>query len=165
MNKLLNSISWTTYLETVAALAIAYYAVIAWKFYRPEIQKLIGRISGRQDNGRYLPEALHYQEEQAPHAAAAENGFPTDQQHSSLQTGNPAQTDLEHELTECIEAAAEKPFAPAILIPRLKKILNDYPDVAALPERDSINALIVRECERTGTALLSESEVDLWWSA
>ncbi|MES2376064.1 MAG: hypothetical protein V4553_05785 [Bacteroidota bacterium] len=165
MNTLLNPISWSAYLETVAILAIAYYAFIGWKYYHPEITKLIDRLSGRNTNTRELPEALQYQSEASPEIPAAERVFPTNQPPGFYEEPLLSQFELANELTECIASATDKPFAPAILIPKLKKILNDYPDVAAIPEREEINALIVRECEKTGTALLSESEVDMWWSA
>jgi hypothetical protein len=164
MNKLLNPISWSTYIETIAILAIAYYAFIGWKYYRPEFQKLLARISGSKDGERQLPEALQYRDE-GPSAAPAMERVPDEQRPGFYEMPVSTHQELANELTACIASATDKPFAPTILIPKLKKILNDYPDVAATPERDEINALVVRECERTGTALLSESEVDLWWSA
>lgn len=165
MNKLLNPISWSAYLETIAVLAIVYYACIGWKFYRPEISRFIDRITGRDAGKRELPEALQYQGDAAPESPTADRVFPADKRPRFHEEPLLNHFELAHQLTECIEAATEKPFAPAILIQQMKKILNDYPDVAAKPEREKINALIVRECEKTGTALLSESEVDMWWSA
>ncbi|RKR82067.1 hypothetical protein BDD43_2234 [Mucilaginibacter gracilis] len=165
MNKLLNPISWSAYLETVAVLAIAWYAFIGWKYYRHEIRELIARISGQKDDSRELPAALQYQSEADADATAAQSAIPAEQAQSIYEEPLLNQDELAQELTRCISEATDKPYAPASLIPKLKKILNDYPDVAATPDRDEINALIVRECERTGTALLSESEVDMWWSA
>jgi len=48
------------------------------------------------------------------------------------------------------------------LIPQLKQILWEYESIAAL-DRSAINHLVVNECEKTGTALLTEEEVDQWW--
>jgi hypothetical protein len=165
MNKLLNPISWSAYLETVAVLAIAYYVFIGWKYYRPEISQLIARISGQKGASRELPAALQYQSEGAPETAAPHRAFQAEGRPGVYEEALLNQQELANELTQCIASATDKPFAPAILIPKLKKILNDYPDIAATTVREEINALIVRECEKTGTALLSESEVDMWWSA
>lgn len=165
MNKLLNPISWSAYIETLAVLAIAYYAYIGWTYYRPELQRLFARISGKPDEERQLPEALQYRDEDPSATPATERAFPEEQQPGFYEAPVSTHQELANELTACIASATDKPFAPAILIPKLKKILNDYPDIAATPERDEINALVVRECERTGTALLSESEVDMWWGA
>lgn len=173
MNKLFHAITWGNYLETLALVAIAYYAWIGWAYYRADIQKLIARLRGEDPDEHTLPEALRYPEEQerpghlniimdgpdASHSQSAHEYEGTE--HNS----NPALQALRQQLSACIRSVADKPFAPAVLIPKLKKILNDYPDIAATPERELINGYIVRECEETGTALLSDSEVDSWWSA
>jgi len=166
MNKLLNPISWSAYLETIAVLAIAYYAFIGWKFYRPEINRIIDRLAGRNRNSRELPAALQYQGEENLTSAPVSNEPVHQEPHEPAVHTTIGETyELAQQLTACIAEATDKPFAPAALIPKLKKILNDYPDIAAIADREEINALIVRECEKTGTALLSESEVDMWWSA
>jgi hypothetical protein len=165
MNKLLNPISWSSYLETITVLAIAYYAYIGWKYYRPEIDKLINRISGRSNDLQEIPDALRYQGEKQEEPVAAIAPQASYEQISNVDEPTAEFEELSQELNRIIESATDKPFAPASLISRLKKILNDFPEVAATTDREKINALIVRECERTGTALLSESEVDMWWSA
>lgn len=162
MNRLLNPISWSAYLETLGVLAIAYYAFIGWKFYRPEIDKIIARLKGERHDANLLPPVLQYQADETVPTPVAGN---RETEIADYEEPFGAVHDLGQALTNCINAASGKAYATQALIPQLKKILNDYPDIAATPERDEINALIVRECEKTGTALLSESEVDLWWSA
>lgn len=159
MNKLFNSISWSTYLETIAVLTIAFYALVAWKYYRSEINGLLSRIQGKTDDNRHVTSALLYDEDKG-----AED-HDKDLQMVSQSGAIHASLDLGQRLRDCIGSAKGKPFSPAILIPQLKRILNDFPDIASTPDRELINGLIVAECEKTGTALLSESEVDLWWSA
>ena len=68
------------------------------------------------------------------------------------------------QLRACIARAADQPFAPASLIAQLKQILKQHTALAP-DERPAINHLVVSECEKTGTALLTEEEVDQWWSA
>lgn len=168
MNKILNPIGWSAYLETITILAFVYYLFIGWKYYRPEIDRFVARLKG--DTGeKEVPPVFQYQAE-AMAERSAEQSITSPEPNrtdeiAEYEEPNGAVHDLGQSLTACITEASGKPFAPAILIPKLKKLLNDYPDIAASHERDEINALIVRECEKTGTALLSESEVDMWWSA
>jgi hypothetical protein len=61
MNHLLQNFSWGAYFETSALLLFANYCFIAWKYYRPGIDKLIARVSGRKDNDGELTSALQYQ--------------------------------------------------------------------------------------------------------
>jgi hypothetical protein len=163
MDTLLNPISWSAYLEILTVLAIAYYAFIGWKYYRHEIKALLARISGRKEDDRSLPAALQYTVEAEPSTRHQHDPEPGGTVHDEPPTG--ARKKLRESLTACISLAGNELYAPEALIPKLRKILHGYPDIAATPERGEINALIVRECEKTGTALLSESDVDLWWSA
>ncbi|GAA4910057.1 hypothetical protein [Mucilaginibacter defluvii] len=163
MNHLLNNISWSIFFTAAALIAIVYYTYVAWKYYRGDIRQLIDRISGKQNDQHQLPAALRYEE---PEEVVAYVPQPVQEPYEQIADKNEGITyELGQELSACIEAHSDKPYNPALLIPQLKKILNDYPELAATPDREKINALVVRECERTGTALLTEGEVDMWWSA
>ncbi|MFB9843972.1 hypothetical protein [Mucilaginibacter ginsenosidivorans] len=164
MDNLLNPFSWSAYLGTLTLLALAYYAFIARKYYSREIIRLIGRIGQRGVTGQQLPDALRYQagtgaDEQAESSTASAGPV-------QAAAGPRSATDvLARQLTDCIASAAGMAFSPGTLASRLKTILNCYPHIMAAKERAQVNALIVRQCEETGTALLSESEVDTWWDA
>ncbi|MFD0765412.1 hypothetical protein ACFQZI_11160 [Mucilaginibacter lutimaris] len=165
MNNLFENISWENYLFFTGTLGIATYALIGWKYYRKEITKIIGRLSGMQADSKDIPAALQYQApESADKAIPDRPTFPEEiiwkPDNFSVEV-----RELAKRLLSCINEATGKPYDPSALIPRLKYILNDFPEVAASREREDINAFIVRECENTGTALLSDSEVDRWWSA
>ncbi|MES2107936.1 MAG: hypothetical protein V4577_04280 [Bacteroidota bacterium] len=159
MNHLLQHISWHNYLTAVISGIIAYYLFIATRFYSGDLRSLFNRLSGQQTAANELPPVLQYQEPAAEQPASTAPAYPENQQH--------APSDLDHltnRLKACVAIASEKPFAPAVLIPQLKKILQEHPELAASTERPAINELIVNECEKTGTALLTEEEVDQWWS-
>jgi hypothetical protein len=51
-----------------------------------------------------------------------------------------------------------------MLVSQLKQILKQH-TALTVAERPVINHLVVNECEKNGTALLTEEEVDQWWSA
>jgi hypothetical protein len=71
--------------------------------------------------------------------------------------------ELIDQLLACIKGAQGKPFASAVLLPQLQKLYREYPALKHSAHRPAINELLVAECERTETALLSEAEVDQWW--
>jgi hypothetical protein len=159
MNELFHQLSWETYLQIALLILTAYYLFIAVKFFRNDFVDFYQRFTGQSANSDELPAALQYQ--------AAEHKQPAIPDYSIQVKPDllgESSTLVAH-LDSCIQSVVDKPFAPAILIPKLKKILNDYPEIAASPDRELINDFIVEKCEKTGTALLSESEVDLWWSA
>jgi hypothetical protein len=157
MNHLLNQISWHQYLTISLLAAVIYYLMVILRCYRPELQNLQRRISGDKPGERL--QALQYQpaEEESPSSPVQS---PDQRPHQGEIISN---TDyLTGELKACIAKAADKTFAPAILIPQLKQILQKYQSIAA-SERPVINYMLVNECEKTGTALLTEEEVDQWW--
>jgi len=157
MNHLLHQISWHQYLTVALLAAIIYYLFVILRFYRPELQNLQRHISGDQP-GEQL-QALQYRADEEATEAAPVHGQTEEPYHEERITNTDI---LKGKLKACIIKAADKPFAPDLLIPRLKKILQEYQDIAA-SERPAINYLVVNECERTGTALLTEEEVDQWW--
>jgi hypothetical protein len=157
MNHLLHQISWHQYLTVALLAAIIYYLLVILRFYRPELQNLHRHISGDKP-GEPL-QALQYQPDEEAIKAAPVH----DQTKEPYREEVITDTDiLAGKLKACIAKAADKPFAPAILIPQLKKILQEHQPIAA-SARPAINRLVVGECEETGTALLTEEEVDQWW--
>jgi hypothetical protein len=160
---MLHQITWHQYLTAILLLAIIYYAVIIFRFYQSEIQRLINKLQGSA-NSSQLPGALQYEPEENELAQKTRQPgfFESYHQQPEPITGY---DHLSGELKACIARAADKPFAPAILIPQLKKTLQIPCEGIASTDRDAINELIVNECERTGTALLTEDEVDQWWSS
>jgi hypothetical protein len=161
MNHLLRQITWNQYLATALITAVIYYLFIILRCYRPELQKLMQRFSGNL--GGEALQVLRYQdfETDAPPVPALQPlSAPENEARESI-----SGTDiLTGQLKACISKAADKPFAPEILIPQLKGILQEHQPMAA-SERPAINRLIVNECEKTGTALLTEEEADQWWES
>jgi hypothetical protein len=160
---MLQQITWHQYLTAILLLALIYYAVIILRYCRPEIQRLISQLQGNTENNRQ-PDVLQYQAEDDSPVQDVKHPAPIDE-YAEQQEGINEYDHLSGELKVCIARAADKPFAPAILIPQLKKILQIPREGIASTDRDAINELIVNECEKTGTALLTEDEVDQWWSS
>jgi hypothetical protein len=157
MNHLLHQISWHQYLIVAFVAAIIYYLVVTLRYYRPELQSLQRRISGDKP-GEQL-QALQYQPAAEKVKAPPAQDLNEQPHHEESITDSDI---LAGKLKACITKSADKPFAPAILIPQLKQILQEHQYIAA-SERPAINHQVVDECEKTGTALLTEEEVDQWW--
>jgi hypothetical protein len=156
---MLSHLSWTSYFQATALLLVIYYLFISLRFYRNELHHLFNRVASRTDNKQQLPEALQYREQEAGNTTMAAARLEEPMQET------PSDNDhLTVRLKACISQAADKPFAPAVLIVQLKKILQDPAAKGETIDRELINARVVNECEKTGTALLTEDEVDQWWS-
>lgn len=160
MNHLFHQITWHQYLAAALIVAVIYYTFIILRCYRPELKKIRQRFGGNP--GGEALQALQY--------PASETGVPESPLKTSVIQENHAQENISEDdilagrLKACIAKAADKPFSPATLIPQLKQILQQCSDPAATA-RPAINHLIVTECEKTGTALLTEEEVDQWWES
>jgi hypothetical protein len=161
MNHLLHQISWHQYLTVALVIAVIYYMTIIMRYCQPELQNLQKRLSGNTTATSL--QALQYEASKEESKAAPQQDLVEYFPEQGSQEQNISDTDiLAGQLKATIAKAADKPFAPAVLIPQLKHILQEHYELA-LAERPVINHLIVDECEKTGTALLTEEEVDQWW--
>jgi hypothetical protein len=157
MNHLLHQISWHQYLTVVIIAAIIYYLVLILRCYRPELQNLQRRFVG--DKSANQLQVLQYQStgEEVPAASTQSLNAQAYSEKSICESDV-----LATQLKASIAKAADKPFAPALLISQLKQILQEHQHIAAAARPD-VNRLIVNECKKNGTALLTEEEVDQWW--
>lgn len=158
---MLNHLSWTTYIEIVIFFTAIYYLFVLFRYYRENTHRLLQPQKAATDT-RKVPEVLQYQQPEAEatqHHPISIHSHPDNQPDSSLANAD----ELIRKIKKCIESASDKTFAPAILIPQIKRILHAYPDLQDSPHRSAINELIVQECESTGTTQLTEEGVDQWW--
>src|ERR1700733_8150474 len=148
---MLHHITWHQYLNVVLLAAAIYYVFIILRCYRPELQRIVKQLNGNRETG-HLPEALLYQHEGDQQAENPAHADSFSGQQAYRQEALTGYDHLAAELKACIAKAADRPFAPASLIPQLKKILKTQPEVTGQTDRTAINELIVNECEKTGTA-------------
>jgi hypothetical protein len=142
MNHLLHQISWHQYLIIAFVAAIIYYLVVIVRYYRPELQSLQRRVSGDKPSEEL--QALQYQRAEEEVKVAPVQDLTEHPNHEEAITDTDI---LAGKLKACIIKAADKPFAPVILITQLKQILQEHHHIAA-SERPAINRLIVNECEK-----------------
>ncbi|SDF45220.1 hypothetical protein SAMN05216464_11860 [Mucilaginibacter pineti] len=159
---MLSHLSWAGYIEAVIVALIIYYAFVAARFYGSDIKELFARKGDQNPTIHTLPEQLVYQaESQAVLKPEIPDNFIVDEYiDSDLEDAD----ELIGKLKRSIHGASEKAYAPGNLVNQLKNIFKAYASLKKSPHRPAINELVVSECERTGTAELSEDEVDEWWS-
>jgi hypothetical protein len=160
MNHLLHQITWHQYLVIALIAAIIYYLVVILRCYQPELRKIKQHFSGNQN--REVLQALQYQDPETETPAPITQ-VTASQQNNAGESINENDI-LTGKLKACIAKAADKPFAPSTLILQLNGVLQQHKDLA-ITARPAINHLIVKECEKTGTALLTDDEVDQWWES
>jgi hypothetical protein len=161
MNTLFNAISWTRFAELLALALIIYYALVGLRCYRPEITNLFRNGSLKAATKDQSNPFMALQQDAETGSSKPANIF----QHFE----GPDEKDLETQaliagLRAQIAEFSEQPYQPAAVPPKLKTILRKYQHLKNSASRAAINELIVAECEKTGIALLTEEEVDQWWS-
>lgn len=160
MNQL-NHLSWTSYLEIVILLLVIYYVFAGIRFYTAYIQRLLG-CAVKSDAYQGLPDQLVYQETAS---SANSTNVPENYIDDNYPDDDIREADsLTASVKSCIAAASGDAYAPDKLTSQIKNIFKKHTSLKASPHRPAINELVVAECERTGTALLTEDEVDQWWS-
>jgi hypothetical protein len=159
---LLNHLSWASYFETVILLLVIYYLFVGFRFYKTEIQRLLGNTV-KNNSYQNVPGQLQYKEagkvvnESAVLETYPNESYPDEDIHLA--------DNLTAAVKRCIAATAGKAHAPDQLIPQIKDIFNKHASLKHSPHRPAINELVVSECVRTGVAELTEDEVDAWWSS
>ena len=158
---MLSHLSWTNYLQAAVLSLLLYYVYVALCYYATELRRLFRSSIGAAQNGRELPEPLVYHgpENRGPVSAlpvTANEFLPED----TFIEAEILITNLKHYIAE----AANKPYSPGVLIAQIKRVFQENISFKNSPHRLAINELIVSECEKTGTAQLTEEEVDQWWT-
>jgi hypothetical protein len=163
MNTLFNNISWLRYAEWLAIAIIIYYIIVGFRCYSAEISNLFRR-------GSFKPAALDKTNPFLAIGTDNEAGPETRNTASISQHLEGADAaSLEAEtliaaLRAQIAEFSEQPYQPSAVPPKLKATIRKYQNLKNSPHRAIINKMIVAECEKTGIALLTEEEVDQWWS-
>jgi hypothetical protein len=166
---MLHQISWTTYFESLIVLLAIYYAATGFKFYGRDISVFIQtRILKNSPQSRsqipFFAQEPFADTEEEFEASFPETG-PVAFEENYYEAPDDSITERETiiaRIKAAINETASRPYNPPALTSKIKAIFMDYPSVKNSPYRDAINELIVTECERTGTALLTEDEVDRW---
>lgn len=160
------NISWTNYIIVIILILAIYYLFIGIRFYYHELKNFVGKRKfqlhpahnelshgpGNMDNNG---------EDERVHSE------PLQAQNSFGGTPDDAFQEVEHligRLKEVIEEASRKKYIKQEFLQYLKLILKEYPEIKNSPFQPAINELIISECERYGSIMLSENEVVMLWN-
>jgi hypothetical protein len=165
---MLHQITWTNYFEAVVILLVIYYTAIGLRFWGADLQQFIANKTGSTSNQNEMtgPFFAEPEEEEldASYLAHEPVIYINDEDEEALDSSMIEAETVIARVKAAIKEAAARPYDPPALIASFKSIFNDSYTVKNSPHRDAINELVVSECERTGTALLTEDEVDRWWN-
>ena len=153
------NISWTDYFITVAILLAIYYLFVGIRFYAVDIKDL---LSGKRKLN--LKTALPFNSKGEYPSSTEGNIHPSEA--SFEETTDKEFTEVEHlieRLKALIADASRRKMIPQEFKQYLSLVLKEYPSVKNSSLRASVNELIISECEKYGTATLTEDEVDLVW--
>jgi len=154
------NLSWANYLVVITLLLAIYYTVIGIRFYSHELQHLWSR---------FRKPALNF----APDKDTAESEFLEMEleQYSSENTPeqpiiNPLQEveQLSSQFQEAITQATSELFSKEAFIQLLRPILKLHPSLNEAPIKSTIQDLIISECEKNGTIVLSKEEINELWN-
>jgi hypothetical protein len=149
---MLNNISWQDYLSIIGAATILYYIIIGMTYFRADLKRALNRKRG---NSR---EMFVYDDtgDTGAVAMAAETNLP-------IEVGN--EIDLIEDLAEKLanSLSGKNNVENHQLQEYVGMLFQDYPTLKTSGLRESINELVVSECEKIGVRSLSKSEVDQLW--
>ena len=153
------NISWTDYFITVTILLAIYYLFVAIRYYAGDVKDM---LSGKRKLN--LKTAISYNSKGEYPLTIERNTHPSEA--SFEETTDKNFTEVEHlieRLKGLIADASHRKMIPQEFKQYLSLVLKEYPSVKNSSLRASVNELIVSECEKCGTVILTEDEVDLLW--
>ena len=153
------NISWTGYFITMTVLLAIYYLFVGIRYYTVDIKDL---VSGKRKLN--LKTALPFNSKGEYPSTIGGNSHPSEA--SFEETTDKDFTEVEHlieRLKALIADASRRKMIPQEFKQYLSLVLKEYPSVKNSSLRASVNELIVSECEKCGTVILTEDEVDLLW--
>ncbi len=159
---MLTGISWNNYIDVVVLLSIVWYLFVGLRYYFEDIKDLVTgkrKLQFRSIVGKPIPKLgydFDYQKSDEILNAPVE-----------FETVNPVFNEVEDltaRLKNAITDATQKKLVKNEFEDRLRFILKEYSSLRDSPFRPSLNELIVSECERQESVLLTLEEVEALWN-
>jgi hypothetical protein len=155
-----NHVSWSSYLEGVIILLLIYYVFVGIRFFSADIRQILDRLTASIAVGQKTSDPLVYQEDSktvegvTTFAGPSDDHYPEDMREAD---------NLITSVKSGISTALDRDYSPETLKAQIQRLFQLHHALKSSPHRPAINEWIVSECERTGTARLTEEEVDQWW--
>lgn len=158
---MLRGISWNNYMVVVVLLSIVWYLFVGLRYYFEDIKDLVTgkwKLQFRGLVGKPISKSdydFDYQKSNEILNTPVE-----------YETVDPVFNEVEEltaSLKKAITDATQKKLVKSEFEDHLRFILKEHPLLGNSPLRPSINELIVSECEKQESVLLTHQEVDTLW--
>ena len=153
------NLSWANYLVVITLLLAIYYTLIGIRFYSRELQHLWSRfrkpaLKFASDKNISGSEFLDMQLEQYSFENTPEQPIT-----------NPLQEveQLSSLFQEALTQATSELFSKEAFIQLLRPVLKLHPSLNEAPIKSTVQDLIISECEKNGTIVLSKEEINELW--
>lgn len=156
---MLKGISWNNYIVVVVLLSIAWYLFVGLRYYVDDLKDLVSGKRKLQFRSLLGKSKTNYD-------------FNSQKENEILNTPVQYETvdpvfndveDLTVSLKEAIADAIQKKLSKKHFKAHLQSILQTSPLLADSSFRPSLNELIISECEKQESFLLTLQEVDALW--
>ncbi|MDN5287466.1 MAG: hypothetical protein JWR38_3740 [Mucilaginibacter sp.] len=155
-----NHVSWISYLESIIILLLIYYVFIGIRFFSADIRQMLNRLTAPISVSQKTSDPLVYQQDSKAVEAVTTFAGPSDDHYpEDMREAD----NLMAAVKSCISTASDRDCPPETLKSQIQRLFQLHHVLKSSPHRSAINEWIVSECERTGTAGLTEEEVDQWW--
>lgn len=151
---MLTDITWQEYLTGIGVLAAIYYAFVVWRYYPQELRKIFNRRKITYD---------HFDLDAAYEDVVMGKDTVDDRPEQNTNSEIEDIESLVTRIKDFLSSQNAKTAHKDDLMQYTGLMLNEYQSLKNSELRESINELIASECEKNGTALISEGEADLLW--
>ena len=160
---MITNVSWTDYLIATLLSLLIYYLFIGFRYYSSEFKSLAA------NRNQLLSTAFGNKFKNYEKTSVHPSNEPVGQNPGAVSfagTTEDTAVEIEHlilKLKGIIENASLQNTGKKKLKENLGSILYEYPEIKNSPFQSAINELIVSECRRHGSIILSEDEVVMMW--
>ncbi len=157
------NISWTNYIIFVVLLLAAWYIIIGFKFYFPDLQNILSGKTKLAFRGVHK-EYLSHKSEEITNSEPLESdlkSFPNEEETDNLFQ---VAEELTNKLKDAISNAASKNYNKEEFTFLLQLTLKEYPALKSSPFQVAINNLISSECDKHSFIRLNTVELGMLWN-
>lgn len=153
------NISWNNYIVIVVLLLVSWYLFVGLRFYPEELKDIVSRkrkpkfreTSGESDEE--TDDDLRHLDFEIIVSESAES-----------ETIFHEVDGLVKRLKNVFTEATERKMIKRDFEDYMRLVLQEYPLLKDSPYRSSVDELIVSECEKHGSVLLTQPEVEVLWN-
>ena len=161
MENLLANISWATFLITLIAVLLIYYAYIGFNLYDEELKELFrSKVDPGHNPFQFDGQKAAYPIEDPEPEMSKPEGLPFEE--TTEDTFERIETLIEA-LNLGIRAAALNASSPEQVPLKVASILASFPDLKSSPFKPAIHEMIHTACKNSGIHTLSEDDVARLW--